>query len=171
MTWIIYVTKASRLHLHSQYFCPPWGLSLVPRYHSRSYNFWTRRRHSDHREKLTCVAEHYTTGNMLWDYIFVGGGLAGSVVSNRLLEFNSSLKILVLEAGPNANNDPSVVWPNSTNLIGGDYDWNLTSVPQTHVGNRSISLPQGKALGGGTVINSGTYPQFGISLFVHNIGN
>lgn len=94
---------------------------------------------------------------MLWDYIFVGGGLSGSVVSNRLLEFNSSLKILVLEAGPNANNDPSVVWPNSTNLIGGDYDWNLTSVPQAYVGNRSISLPQGKALGGGTVINSGKY--------------
>lgn len=67
---------------------------------------------------------------MLWDYIVVGGGLSGSVVSNRLLEYNCSLNILVVEAGPNANNDSSIVWPNSTNLIGGKYDWNLTSVPQ-----------------------------------------
>lgn len=67
---------------------------------------------------------------MLWDYIVVGGGLSGSVVSNRLLEYNNSLNILVVEAGPNANNDPSIVWYNSTNTMGGAYDWNLTSVPQ-----------------------------------------
>lgn len=68
--------------------------------------------------------------NMLWDYIVVGGGLSGSVVSNRLLEYNNSLNIIVIEAGPNANNDPSIVWYNSTNTMGGAYDWNLTSVPQ-----------------------------------------
>lgn len=92
---------------------------------------------------------------MLWDYIVVGGGLSGSVLSSRLLEYNQTLNILVIEAGPNASNDSSVVWPNSTNLIGGAYDWNLTSVPQVNVDNRTVSLPQGKALGGGTVINSG----------------
>lgn len=92
---------------------------------------------------------------MLWDYIVVGGGLSGSVVSNRLYETNPSLNILVVEAGLNANNDPSVVWTNSTNGIGGEYDWNLTSVPQETLNGRNISLPIGKALGGGTVINGG----------------
>lgn len=92
---------------------------------------------------------------MLWDYIVVGGGLSGSVVSSRLHESNQSLSILVIEAGPNANNDPSVVWTNSTNGIGGQYDWNLTSVEQQNLNSRNISLPQGKALGGGTVINGG----------------
>lgn len=94
---------------------------------------------------------------MLWDYIVVGGGLSGSVVSNRLFESNNSLNILVVEAGPDADNDPTVVWVNSTNGIGGQYDWNLTSVAQTNLDGRNISLPQGRALGGGTVINGGRY--------------
>lgn len=92
---------------------------------------------------------------MLWDYIFVGGGLSASVVSNRLYQLDPSLKILVIEAGGNANNDPSVVFPNSTNLIGGEYDWKYQTVPQVNLDNRQIDLPCGKALGGGTVINSG----------------
>ncbi|KAH8895432.1 alcohol oxidase [Thozetella sp. PMI_491] len=91
---------------------------------------------------------------MLFDYIFVGGGLSASVVANRLREFDPALKILVVEAGPNANNRSDIVWPNSTNLIGGDFDWKYNSVPQKSLDNRNVSLPQGKALGGGTVINS-----------------
>ncbi|RYP46409.1 hypothetical protein DL768_007376 [Monosporascus sp. mg162] len=91
----------------------------------------------------------------LWDYIFVGGGLCASVVAHRLLEFDTKLKILVVEAGPNANDRPDIVWPNSTNLIGGDFDWKYKTVKQPNLDNRSIDLPSGKALGGGTVINFG----------------
>jgi len=90
---------------------------------------------------------------MLWDYIIVGGGLSGSVVSNRLLQQDSSLKILLIEAGPNANDQN--LWPNATDTIGGTYDWKLTSIPQVHVDNRPVTLAQGKALGGGTLINMG----------------
>ncbi|KAI8288600.1 hypothetical protein K4K60_010831 [Colletotrichum sp. SAR11_57] len=92
---------------------------------------------------------------MIWDVIVVGGGLAGSVISNRLAGYRPELKILVVEAGPNANDRQDIVWPNSTNTIGGDFDWKLASVPQVHVDNRFITLAQGKALGGGTVINMG----------------
>lgn len=60
--------------------------------------------------------------NSSWDYIFVGGGLSASVVSHRLHEFNNQLKILVVEAGPDANSRTDIVWPNSTNSIGGDFD-------------------------------------------------
>ncbi|KAJ5002397.1 Pyranose dehydrogenase 3 [Colletotrichum sp. SAR 10_66] len=94
---------------------------------------------------------------MIWDVIVVGGGLAGSVISNRLAGYRPELKILVVEAGPNANDRQDIVWPNSTNTIGGDFDWKLASVPQVHVDNRSITLAQGKALGGGTVINMGLW--------------
>ncbi|RYP00281.1 hypothetical protein DL766_002351 [Monosporascus sp. MC13-8B] len=66
-----------------------------------------------------------------WDYILVGG------------------------AGPNANDRADIVWPNSTYLIGGDFDWKYKTVEQSKLDNRSIDLPSGKALGGGTVINSG----------------
>ncbi|KAI0547626.1 putative GMC oxidoreductase [Xylaria curta] len=90
-----------------------------------------------------------------WDYIFVGGGLAASVVSSRLSQLDSSLKILVIESGPNANDESNIVWPNSTNLIGGDFDWKDSTVKQRHLNDRNVSIASGKALGGGTVINAG----------------
>ncbi|KAI0157774.1 putative GMC oxidoreductase [Xylariaceae sp. FL1272] len=89
-----------------------------------------------------------------WDYIFVGGGLSASVVASRLSQLDSRLKILVVEAGPNANDAADIVWPNSTNLIGGDFDWKYETVKQSNLNERSISYPLGKALGGGTVINT-----------------
>lgn len=91
---------------------------------------------------------------MLWDYIVIGGGLSGSVISHRLIEQDPSRRILVVEAGPNPIGDPSIVWVNSTNLIGGTYDWNISTVPQVNLNNRTIALGQGKGLGGGTIINS-----------------
>lgn len=103
------------------------------------------------------LVPNVTGDKMLWDYIVVGGGLAGSVVSNRLLEYNNKLKIIVIEAGPNVNDRADIVWPNSTNTIGGTFDWNYTSVAQVNLDSRTPTLPQGKALGGGTVINSGKF--------------
>lgn len=91
---------------------------------------------------------------MLWDYIVVGGGLSGTVISHRLYEQDPTRKILVVEAGENPIGDPSIVWNNSTNLVGGTYDWNITTVPQVHLNNRSVPLGQGKGLGGGTIINA-----------------
>ncbi|UKZ81593.1 hypothetical protein TrVFT333_009365 [Trichoderma virens FT-333] len=111
---------------------------------------------------------------MLWDYIFVGGGLSASVVSSRLHHLDSSLKILVIEAGGNANNDPSIVYPNSTSLIGGEYDWKYQTVPQVNLDNRQVDLPCGKALGGGTVINSGGWirgDKFDFDLWGDTVGD
>lgn len=92
-----------------------------------------------------------------WDYIFVGGGLSSSVVSHRLHKFRPNLKILVIEAGPNANDCLDIVCPNSTNLIGGDFDWKYTTVKQQNLDGRTVNFPCGKALGGGTVINTGMW--------------
>lgn len=92
---------------------------------------------------------------LLWDYIVVGGGLAGSVISNRLLERNPSLKILLVEAGINANDRQDIVWPNSTNGQFGDFDWAYYSEPQSNLNNRSIASNSGKGLGGSTLINGG----------------
>lgn len=94
----------------------------------------------------------------IWDYIVVGGGLAGSVVSNRLLALNSDAKILVIEAGPDAEDRSDILYANSTNLIGGDFDWNYNSIPQESLNGRKIQSAAGKALGGGSVINTCTMP-------------
>ncbi|KAF9872681.1 GMC oxidoreductase [Colletotrichum karsti] len=93
----------------------------------------------------------------LWDIIVVGGGLAGSVISNRLLHKDPSLKILLVEAGPNVNGLDSIAYPNTSTGAGSDLDWGYTSIPQVNVDNRSIASPAGKALGGGTAINGAAW--------------
>ncbi|KAF0316327.1 glucose dehydrogenase [Colletotrichum asianum] len=92
---------------------------------------------------------------MLWDYIVVGGGLAGSVVSNRLLGLNTSLNILVIDAGPNANDRQDIVWPNGTG--GADLRWSVPTVPQVNLNNRTLDIFLGTGLGGGTLINAGNW--------------
>jgi choline dehydrogenase-like flavoprotein len=94
----------------------------------------------------------------IWDFIFVGGGLSASVVAHRLIQSNPKLQILVVEAGPNVNDRTDIIWPNSANLIGGDFDWAYETVKQSQLNDRHVNMPAGKALGGGTVINNGRSP-------------
>ncbi|KAJ0352818.1 hypothetical protein COL154_003622 [Colletotrichum chrysophilum] len=93
----------------------------------------------------------------VWDYVVVGGGLAGTVVSSRLLALNSSAKILVIEAGQSAAGRSDILYVNSTNLIQGDFDWNDYSIPQPQLDNRTIQMAAGKGLGGGSLINTCKY--------------
>ncbi|KAK1722048.1 uncharacterized protein CLUP02_03074 [Colletotrichum lupini] len=90
----------------------------------------------------------------VWDYIVVGGGLAGSVVSSRLLALNNTAKILVIEAGSSAAGRTDILYVNSTNLIAGDFDWNYYSTPQSQLNGRTIQSAAGKGLGGGSLINT-----------------
>lgn len=76
------------------------------------------------------------------------------MVSNRLLALDNTAKILLVEAGPNADNRTDILYANSTNLVGGDFDWNYYSLPQTSLDGREIQSAAGKALGGGSVINT-----------------
>lgn len=105
---------------------------------------------------LLCMPPSNMLATDIWDYIVVGGGLAGSVVSNRLLALNSDAKILVIEAGPDAGDRSDILYANSTNLIGGDFDWNYNSIAQESLNERKIQSAAGKALGGGSVINTCT---------------
>ncbi|TDZ54439.1 Oxygen-dependent choline dehydrogenase [Colletotrichum trifolii] len=93
----------------------------------------------------------------LWDFVVVGGGLAGSVISNRLLHKDPSLKILLVEAGPNVNGLDAIAYPNTSTGAGSDLDWAYASVPQVNLDDREIASPAGKALGGGTAINGATW--------------
>ncbi|TFK37669.1 hypothetical protein BDQ12DRAFT_685079 [Crucibulum laeve] len=88
-----------------------------------------------------------------FDYIIVGGGVAGLTLGRRLSE-NSSKKVLVLEAGRSGINDTIVTIPaNSFSFIATDIDWFDFSVPQVHANNLTINTSSGKILGGGSAVN------------------
>lgn len=70
-----------------------------------------------------------------------------------LLAKNPDIDVLLLEAGGN-DDVPEVLVANqwATNL-GSDREWGFHSDPSRHVNNRSVPLPMGKVLGGGSSIN------------------
>ncbi|KAK5999053.1 Dehydrogenase pkfF [Cladobotryum mycophilum] len=89
-----------------------------------------------------------------FDYIVVGGGTAGLVVASRLTE-DPAVRLLVIEAGADHQNDPLVSTPGFLiGLLGNErYDWNYTSVPQAALDGRRASVARGKGLGGSSAIN------------------
>lgn len=90
----------------------------------------------------------------VWDYVIVGGGLAGSIISSRMHEYNSTLKILLIEAGQDTRSRTDILYANATNLMGGELDWQYQSEPVAALNGRSITYNQGKGLGGGAAINA-----------------
>lgn len=84
-----------------------------------------------------------------FDFIVVGGGLSGLVVASRLTE-NPNIRVLVLEAGANKLTDPRI----TTQALAlstyhdPEFDWCITSTPQTGLNGRQVGVPQGKTLGG-----------------------
>ncbi|KAG4429642.1 hypothetical protein IFR05_014877 [Cadophora sp. M221] len=86
-----------------------------------------------------------------YDYVIVGGGTASLTVGDRLSE-SGKYTVLVIEYG---------VLDNSTGILtggvlgGGDpsRQFDIPSVPQPELNNRSINVRVGKAVGGSSAIN------------------
>ncbi len=91
-----------------------------------------------------------------FDYVVVGGGTAGCVLTNRLSEDGSS--VCLLEAGP-TDIHPFIHIPAGyiKNIYSKTLTWNFTSQPVKNLKNRSFSLPQGRVLGGSSSINGLNY--------------
>jgi choline dehydrogenase-like flavoprotein len=91
-----------------------------------------------------------------YDIIIAGGGTAGSVLASRLTCGAPDLKVLLLEAGPDNNNDALVRTPLYSARMLGDpkYDWCYQSVPQAELDGRTLPQPRGRMLGGSSAINS-----------------
>ncbi|KAK1482174.1 GMC oxidoreductase [Colletotrichum cuscutae] len=88
-----------------------------------------------------------------YDFIIVGGGVAGLVVATLLSEI-PDVQVLVLEAGEDQTADPRVNIPAlGPSLVKTPSDWQFRTVPQDGLGGREIAVPQGRLLGGSGALN------------------
>lgn len=92
-----------------------------------------------------------------YDYIVVGGGAAGCVTTNRLVDQHGA-RVLLLEAG-GEDNHPLIRMPAGffKFLNGSRFLTEHESVPQKNLGGRTVSIWQGNVLGGGSSVNAMVY--------------
>jgi choline dehydrogenase len=92
-----------------------------------------------------------------YDYIIIGAGSAGCVVANRL-SADAKVRVLLLEAGHKGEG----FWYRVPIGLGKLVDnpkacWMYETEPREGTGNRRISWPRGKSLGGSSAINGMLY--------------
>ena len=92
-----------------------------------------------------------------FDYVIVGGGSAGCVLSARLSE-DPAVSVCLLEAGP-PDTSALIHCPAGFPLLGKTKQagWYYTTVPQPGLGGRRGYQPRGKVLGGSSSINAMLY--------------
>ncbi|KAG6919177.1 hypothetical protein DXG01_008475 [Tephrocybe rancida] len=107
--------------------------------------------------------------NESFDIIFAGGGAAACVTAGRLAQADPQLKILtisdfnngqILEAGPLTQDMPDHIQPARyfSNLLRPSETLTMhTSKPSAALAGRSVVVPSGRCLGGGSSVNFTMY--------------
>ena len=68
------------------------------------------------------------------------------------------MRVLLLEAGGPADDDPAITTPGKwVSLIGSKFDWGYATEPEPGLQNRRITFPRGKVHGGSSAINAMTF--------------
>lgn len=90
----------------------------------------------------------------VFDYVIVGAGTAGCVLAHRLTENDCSATVCILEAGP-SDRHPFLHIPAGFIKVVFDprYTWRFQTDPGGAINGRSISVPQGRTVGGSSSVN------------------
>ncbi len=88
------------------------------------------------------------------DTLIVGGGTAGCVIARRLVDRGQ--KVHIIEAG-GPYRRLLLSPPLPSQRLRGWFSWNYHTVEQAGLGNRRISLPLGRVMGGSSAINAMMY--------------
>lgn len=91
-----------------------------------------------------------------FDYIIVGSGSAGSVMSYRLSEAGHT--VLLLEFG-GTDRGPLIQMPSALSIPMNmkRYNWGFETEAEPHLGGRRLATPRGKVVGGSSSINGMVY--------------
>lgn len=91
------------------------------------------------------------------DYIIIGAGSGGGVLTNRLSE-DPNATVAVIEAG-DWDKSPWIHMPMGYFRLMQtlQLDWGYHTVPQKHVNNRTMFVPRAKSVGGCTTVNGMIY--------------
>ncbi|KAG9253015.1 GMC oxidoreductase-domain-containing protein [Emericellopsis atlantica] len=93
----------------------------------------------------------------VYDYIVVGAGTCGSLLANRLSS-NPELSVALIDPGVDTRGNEAVEDPAQWIEVGQtSLNWDYQSEPQPQLGNRRLSMPAGKGIGGTSLINGMTY--------------
>jgi choline dehydrogenase-like flavoprotein len=88
-----------------------------------------------------------------FDFLVIGSGTAGSVLTARLSE-DADRRVGLIEAG-GAATDPRIAEPAQWPLLQGSaIDWAYRTMPQRHTANRVHDWARGKVIGGSTALNA-----------------
>jgi len=103
------------------------------------------------------MQSHFATDpNGPFDYIIVGAGVAGCTLAAQIVARNLGT-VLLLDAGEPDRSYRLRVPAEYPTAFGTTWDWSFRTIPQAGLGNRSIPLPAGRALGGSSAINAMIY--------------
>lgn len=106
--------------------------------------------------------ERESNNKLVYDYVVVGTGPAGSVIAKKLTD-DRMTSLLALEAGDNNSTEqpirnslfaPPSILPD--NFLP-QYFWQGKGIPQKNVNNRTFQWTGGRTLGGGSSINNEQY--------------
>lgn len=107
-------------------------------------------------ESLSCPMSAPHPIQVAYDLVFAGGGTAACIAASRLATAFPDLSILVLEMGPTTKDKIEHIQPGRflTHLAptSTTAQFNV-SKPSENVGGRSVIVPSGRCVGGGSSIN------------------